>query len=60
MVDNNTKPWADVCFHWEKSYPLRNVKMQKKINKVSDIYNDWPVLKTALGYSLVSIHNVHN
>lgn len=50
----NTAPWSSVEEHWNKSGELRHILIKEHKGNISDIFNEYPVLKQELGYTLVS------
>lgn len=51
----NTAPWSSVKEHWNGSREERQNFIKKHTGNVSDIFNEYPVLKQEFGYMLV--HN---
>lgn len=46
----NTAPWCAVKEHWDGSRELRQICIKQHKGNVSDIFNEYPVLKQEVGY----------
>ncbi|XP_024883588.1 uncharacterized protein LOC112462188 [Temnothorax curvispinosus] len=51
----NTAPWSCVKEHWNGSRELRQSFIKQHEGSVSDIFNEYPVLKQEFGYMLLDI-----
>ncbi|XP_057333632.1 uncharacterized protein LOC130672879 [Microplitis mediator] len=50
----NNRDIEDVLKHWDISYALRENEIESnQFQTVTDIYNDWPILKDSIGYQLI-------
>lgn len=56
-LKNNEEPWETTVHHWELSYKYRQSKKGNNLDneKVSSVYNDWPILRTPKGFTLINI-----
>ena len=53
---DNVEPEDEVKTHWNNSYSLRVSELYETNNKtITEIYNEWPILKNSDGYKLVMI-----
>lgn len=51
----NTAPWFLVQNHWNQSRSLRQERITKLHGNLHTLFEEWPVLKQPLGYTLVII-----
>jgi len=49
----NTSPWFLVQNHWNNSRVLRQEHIAKLHGNVHRFFEEWPVLKQPLGYTLI-------
>lgn len=51
----NTTPWFLVQTHWNNSRLLRQERIAKLQGNLHTLFEEWPVLKQPLGYTLVTM-----
>ncbi|XP_031328278.1 uncharacterized protein LOC116159563 [Photinus pyralis] len=51
-LKNNIEPWNDVQSCWRRTFSLRNKSLTDE-KDVAQIYEDWPILRNPLGYTLI-------
>lgn len=53
-LQDNEEPWEETLNHWSKTEEYRRSQIgQERQNKISSIYERWPVLKCLRGYNLI-------
>lgn len=50
------EPWWQTIIHWKKTFIYRSKQIGKDYSRtIAQIYEDWPILKTAKGFQLLTL-----